>query len=143
MSIDFHPTSAGLLAVGLYDGTVLVYDIRNKHKKPIYHSTVRTMKHTDPVWQIRWNPDISKKYNFYSVSSDGRVMNWTLMKNKLEPEEVIQLKLTGRNSDEETTLIGLASGLCFDFNKFDPNIFILGTEEGRIHKCSKAYSGQY
>jgi len=50
MSIDFHPTSAGLIAVGLYDGTVLVYDIRNKHKKPIYHSTVRTMKHTDPVW---------------------------------------------------------------------------------------------
>jgi dynein intermediate chain 1 len=50
MSIDFHPTSAGLLAVGLYDGTVLVYDLRNKHKKHIYHSTVRTMKHTDPVW---------------------------------------------------------------------------------------------
>lgn len=50
MSLDFHPESAALLAVGLYDGTVLVYDIRNKHKKAIYQSTVRTMKHTDPVW---------------------------------------------------------------------------------------------
>ena len=36
MCLDFHPSSAALLAVGLYDGTVLVYDIRNKHKKPIY-----------------------------------------------------------------------------------------------------------
>jgi dynein intermediate chain 1, axonemal len=36
MSLDFHPESAALLAVGLYDGTVLVYDIRNKHKKAIY-----------------------------------------------------------------------------------------------------------
>jgi dynein intermediate chain 1 len=36
MCLDFHPTSPALLAVGLYDGTVLVYDIRNKHKKPIY-----------------------------------------------------------------------------------------------------------
>lgn len=36
MCLDFHPNSAALLAVGLYDGTVLVYDIRNKHKKPIY-----------------------------------------------------------------------------------------------------------
>lgn len=44
MCLDFHPESAALLAVGLYDGTninwflgtVLVYDIRNKHKKPIY-----------------------------------------------------------------------------------------------------------
>ena len=44
---------------------------------------------------MRWNPDISKKYNFYSVSSDGRIMNWILMKNKLEPEEVFKLKLTG------------------------------------------------
>ena len=52
------------------------------------------------------------------------------MKNKLEPEEVIRLKLIGRNNEDESSLIGLASGLCFDFNKFDPNIFILGTEEG-------------
>lgn len=36
MSLDFHPSEPSLLAVGLYDGTVLVYDIRNKHKKPIY-----------------------------------------------------------------------------------------------------------
>ena len=57
-------------------------------------------------------------------------MNWNLMKNKLEPEELIKLKLTARNNEDESSLIGLASGLCFDFNKFDPNIFILGTEEG-------------
>ena len=36
MCLDFHPTSAALIAVGLYDGHVLVYDVRNKHKKPIY-----------------------------------------------------------------------------------------------------------
>lgn len=95
MCLDFHPSSPSLLAVGLYDGTVLVYDIRNKHKRPIYQSTVRTKKHTDPCWQVRWNPDTSKNYNFYSISSDGRVMNWILMKNKLEPEEVILLRLVG------------------------------------------------
>lgn len=71
MCLDFHPSQASLLAVGLYDGTVLVYDIRNKHKRPIYQSTVRNKKHTDPVWQVRWNPDVSMNYNFYSVFSDG------------------------------------------------------------------------
>jgi dynein intermediate chain 1, axonemal len=30
MCIDFHPDSPALLAAGLYDGTVLVYDIRAK-----------------------------------------------------------------------------------------------------------------
>jgi len=86
MCLDWHPESPSLLAAGLYDGTVVVYDVRNKHNKPIYESTVRTQKHTDPVWQVKWNPDITKKFNFYSISSDGRVMNWSLMKNKLEPE---------------------------------------------------------
>jgi dynein intermediate chain 1 len=83
MCLDWHPQSPSLLAAGLYDGTVVVYDVRNKHNKPIYESTVRTQKHTDPVWQVKWNPDTSKKFNFYSISSDGRVMNWSLMKNKL------------------------------------------------------------
>lgn len=142
MCLDWHPSSPALLAAGLYDGTVLVYDVRNKHNKPIYESTVRTQKHTDPVWQIRWNPDTSKKFNFYSISSDGRVMNWSLMKNKLEPEEIFRLKLTGEK-EEETSFIGLACGLCFDFNKFDNFSFLVGTEEGKIHKCSLAYSGQY
>jgi dynein intermediate chain 1 len=124
----------------------LVYDVRNRNKLPIYSSSVKTKKHSDPVWQIMWNPDISIYFNFYSISSDGRVMNWILMKDKLEPEEVIKLKLVNKKNkqnDEETSLISLACGLCFDFNKFDPFTFIVGTEEGNIHKCSKAYSGQY
>jgi dynein intermediate chain 1 len=51
MCIDFHPHHPALLAVGLYDGTVQVFDIRLKgSNKPIYFSTVRTFKHTDPVW---------------------------------------------------------------------------------------------
>lgn len=126
MCLDFHPKTPALLAVGLYDGTVLVYDIRNRSKKPIYTSTVRTQKHTDPVWQVRWNPDVTK-HNFFSISSDGRVMNWSLMKNKLEPEEVFRLRLVGKN-EEESTLIGLACGLCFDFSKFDSFTFLVGTE---------------
>ena len=84
--------------------------------------------------------------SFYSISSDGRVLNWILMKDKLECEEIIRLKLIDRknkNAEEETALISLACGLCFDFTPSDKYSFILGTEEGNIHKCSTAYSGQF
>ena len=54
MTIDFHPDKPALVAAGCYDGTVMVFDIRHKDNKPIYQSTVRTAKHTDPVWQVRW-----------------------------------------------------------------------------------------
>merc|ERR1711869_101975 len=69
-----------------------------------------------------------------------------LMKNKLESEEVMELKLISgatNNEDDETSLTGLAGGLCFDFNRQSEHLFLVGTEEGRIHKCSKAFSGQY
>jgi dynein intermediate chain 1 len=97
---------------------------------------------------VKWAPlDPAKSLSFYSVSSDGRVTNWNLMKNKLEPEEVVKLKLVVDNEKElsenkkEAFLYGLAGGMCFDFNKFNDSLFLVGTEEGKIHLCSKAYSG--
>jgi dynein intermediate chain 1, axonemal len=151
MCLDFHPKFPALLAVGCYDGTVMVYDIRIKgNNKPIYQSTVRTAKHTDPVWQVRWSTDdVNKNLSFYSISSDGRVTTWNLMKNKLEPEEVIKLKLVADQDKEisdnkkDAFVYGFAGGMCFDFNKFHDQLFLVGTEEGKIHLCSRAYSGQY
>ena len=45
------------------------------------------MKHTAPVWQVRWaKEDPGKPLNFFSVSSDGRVTNWIMHKNELVNE---------------------------------------------------------
>ncbi len=43
------------------------------------------------------------------------------------------------------SLTGMASGSWFDFNPLSGqgHLFLVGTEEGTLHKCSKAYSGQY
>jgi len=61
-------------------------------------------------------------------------------------EPMMSLKLVNNNKDEveeETTLQGLAGGCCFAFSELSSHLFLVGTEEGMIHKCSKAYSGQY
>ena len=52
MCLDIHSEHPFLLAVGLYDGTVAVYDLREGPNNPIYKSTARMGKHTDPVWQV-------------------------------------------------------------------------------------------
>jgi len=146
MCLDFHPQHPSLLAVGCYDGSVMVYNVCNGSKKPIYSSSIKTGKHTDPVWQLHWQEeDFAKELNFYSISSDGRVANWSMSKNELKMEPVMQLKLVNTNKDEpeETSLNSLAGGCCFDFNTKQEHLFIVGTEEGNIHECSKAYSGQY
>lgn len=146
MCLDFHPSYQSLLAVGCYDGTVMVFDVRNKVNRPIYSSSIRTGKHTDPVWQVYWQEeDLAKELNFFSISSDGQVASWIMSKNELKMEPVMQLKLvaTAKDDPDEVNLSGLAGGCCFDFNRHSEHLFIVGTEEGKIHKCSKAYSGQY
>lgn len=178
MCLDFHPVYPSLLAIGCYDGNVYVYDIRLKGSAPIYSSSIKTGKHTDPVWQVSWQiDDMSKELNFFSISSDGLVASWILSKNELKMEPIMQLKLSSSSTSsvssnqnnlpnppqtaggngnssylnynvtkedpEEINLSGLASGTCFAFNSMNEHLFLVGTEEGRIHKCSKAYSGQY
>ena len=146
MCLDFHPHHPSLLAVGLYDGSVMVYDVRNKVNRPIRQCTVKTGKHTDPVWQVKWqDQDLSERsLNFCSVSSDGRVTTWTMSKSELVHEDLMELKLvTDDEGDDADALGSLAGGCCFDFNQAQDHLFVVGTEEGHVHKCSKAYNSQY
>ena len=53
MCLNFHPQHPNLLALGCYDGSVSVFDVR-KGGQPLYTSTAATGKHTDPVWEIFW-----------------------------------------------------------------------------------------
>ena len=55
MSIDFHTDYPYLVAVGLYDGNVSVYDLSDHDglTKSTYSSSVKTYKHSDPVWQVK------------------------------------------------------------------------------------------
>ena len=149
MCLDFHPTQPALLACGLYDGSVCVFDLRQKStekkSKPIYLSTVKTGKHMDPVWEIHWSKD-DVNFRFFSISTDGRVTSWTLSKNELLFADVMKLSMNDSaeaNDDPENALIGLAGGMCFDFSKDSENIFIVGTQEGLVRRCSKAYNAQY
>jgi dynein intermediate chain 1 len=149
MAIDFHPKHSSLLACGLYDGSVCVFDLRQKNSekklKPVYASTVKTGKHTDPVWEVHWSKD-DVNLQFFSISSDGRVTSWTLAKNELQFADVMKLTMSDVAADPdepESALIGLSGGMCFDFSKENENLFIVGTAEGLIRRCSKAYNAQY
>ena len=82
----------------MYDGSVAVYDMRSKSEQPLYLSTPKTGKHTDPVWQVSWQADdLDKNRNFCSVSSDGRVTSWTLIKSDLHASDLIVLRSDADN----------------------------------------------
>jgi len=156
MCVDWHPDHPALLAAGLYDGTVCVYDVRDRSGKPLFVSTNPKTKHTDPVWQVRWARDESgRNLNFYSISSDGRVTNWIINKNELVAEDVVQIKLVPKREEGNTVAAasataaeppvstGLAGGSCMDWNRLNEHLFVVGTEEGSLHCYSKTFHTQY
>lgn len=115
LSIDFHPDFTNLLAVGCYDGTVLVFDVARKAGSMIYKSSVESGTHTEPVWQVAWETtDSQKALQFYSTSSDGKVLVWELSKKDLKPEVAMQLRMQNAEDEDGSSLAG---GCCFDFNK--------------------------
>ncbi|ORX43774.1 WD40 repeat-like protein [Piromyces finnis] len=113
----------------------------------------------------------SKGEILVTISTDGRVIQWNL-KHGLEFTELMFLKRVTKqdfpehnskdnnnnsnnnnNNNNNNKLFKkkkipsfisrLSGGLCFDFNSKDSNIYLTGTEDGVIHKCSCSYSEQY
>ncbi|KAJ3023508.1 cytoplasmic dynein with WD40 domain [Thoreauomyces humboldtii] len=154
MSLDFHPQHHSMIAVGLYDGSVAVYSMQEKSDGPLFKSAPKAGKHTDPVWQVCWQKDdLDGNANFFSISTDGRITQWTLLKTELNHTDVIKLRLEMDTPDVDAAggdaatdpgqLFSLAGGSCFDFHKQLDHLFVVGTEEGKIFKCSKEYNNQY
>ncbi len=163
LSLDFHPVRISLLVAGMYDGTVSVFDIKQKQRTPIIQCDIRTQRHMDPVWQVKWYSQAEKnEFVFFSISSDGKVNKWSFFKNKakLECEEMITLKYSDSQNElyagmqnqegemkekEDGFVFGNAGGMCFDFNKHKgkEHLFVLGTEEGHIHLCSAKHRGHF
>ncbi|XP_048255651.1 dynein axonemal intermediate chain 4-like isoform X2 [Haliotis rufescens] len=153
-ALDFSTANPNLLAVGMYDGGVAIYNVRHMKDEPIVDNFGSSGKHTAPVWQIRW---IEKERGsgderaevIVSISTDGRVTQWSIRKG-FENYDLMRLKrvttrIGGKTREKkgEAFISRQAGGLCFDFHSRDTNIYLAGTEEGHIHKCSCSYNEQY
>jgi len=151
MTVAFNKDHPALLCCGMYDGSVAVYDMRKHDGVPIFQSNSPETKHTEPVWQVYWGKENEKgNINFYSISSDGLVLNWSLAKTELAKENVCTLSLLENTEGEEEkseddvgALLGVAGGSCFDFNVHNPHLFVVGTEEGSIMLYSKEYNTRF
>ncbi|XP_044796138.1 dynein axonemal intermediate chain 1 isoform X2 [Bubalus bubalis] len=146
MCLDMHVDHPYLVVVGHYDGNVAIYNLKKPHSQPSFRSSAKSGKHTDPVWQVRWQKDdMDHNLNFFSVSSDGRIVSWTLVKSELVHTDVIKLKVEDSTTEglEGLQIHTVACGTAFDFHREIDYLFLVGTEEGKIYKCSKSYSSQF
>ncbi|KAM6079204.1 dynein axonemal intermediate chain 4 isoform 2-T2 [Theristicus caerulescens] len=156
-ALDFSMASPNLLAVGMYNGSVAIYNVQSCNDAALLDSSESSNKHTGPVWQLRWveqDRDATgdgKKERLICISADGRITEWLIQKRldctdlmKIKRTESEKKKLPGEKERKREALISRqAAGMCFDFHPKDTNFYLAGTEEGHIHKCSCSCNAQF
>ncbi|NXI43275.1 WDR78 protein, partial [Galbula dea] len=156
-ALDFSLASPNLLAVGMYDGSVAICDVQSRASTTaLLDSSDSSNNHTGPVWQLRWveqdrgTEGGGRKERLLCISADGRVTEW-FIQPRLDCTDLMKIKQTEREKklpwEKERTREALISrqapGMCFDFHPKDTNIYLCGTEEGHIHRCSALCSEQF
>ncbi|XP_050818876.1 dynein axonemal intermediate chain 4 isoform X3 [Gopherus flavomarginatus] len=156
-ALDFSLANPNLLAVGTYNGTVAIYNVQTHNTTALLDSSESFDKHIGPVWQLKWieqdrgTTGDDKGEILISISADGRITKWLIRKGlgctdlmKLKRTASERKKLTGEKEKKSEALISRqAPGMCFDFHPRNTNIYLAGTEEGHIHKCSCSYNEQF
>uniref|UniRef100_F7CJP1 Dynein axonemal intermediate chain 4 n=1 Tax=Monodelphis domestica TaxID=13616 RepID=F7CJP1_MONDO len=156
-SVDFSIASPNLLAIGYYNGTIAIFNVQSNNKVSVLDSSESSHKHVGPVWQLQWveqdrgTTGEEKKEILVTVGADGRITKWIIQKG-LICHDLMKLKRTTsdrqrkqneREKKGEALISRQAPGMCFAFHPKDTNLYLAGTEEGHIHKCSCSYNEQY
>ena len=66
MANNYHFVARYLVCVGFYDGSVAVFNVKDKRPGPVYKSTAKSGKHTDPVWQV-WAASINRSAEHFII----------------------------------------------------------------------------
>ncbi|XP_069881872.1 dynein axonemal intermediate chain 4 [Dipodomys merriami] len=156
-TVDFSIGTPNLLAVGFHNGTIAIYNVQSKSNVPVLDCSESPLKHLGPIWQLQWieqdrgTTGDDKREILVSISADGRICKWVIRKG-LDCHDLMRLKRTSLGSNKkggekekkgEALISRQAPGMCFSFHPKDTNIYLAGTEEGLIHKCSCSYNEQY
>ncbi|KAM3143896.1 hypothetical protein pb186bvf_003947 [Paramecium bursaria] len=127
----FHPFSPSLIIGGLYNGQVVIWDIRTK-QTPEKRTTLNSGGHSFPIYGLSVVGS-QNAHNLISVSNDGKVCMWNMgMLN--QPQKVIDLKVKARHPNLQPPGPQEVNVTCLGFPNGDANNFYIGSEDGALYK---------
>ncbi|KAG2461654.1 WDR78 protein, partial [Polypterus senegalus] len=134
-SLDFSIGNPNLLAVGMHNGEIVIFNVQRQEDTPLIDSSNCFNKHTGPVWQLQWIEQErgasgdDKGDSLISVSADGKIAKWYLRKG-LDCTDLMKLKRTRGDKSKKPTgekdrkiealISRQAPGMCFDFHPKSP-----------------------
>lgn len=143
-SVTFHPTLPTILALGTYHGALMVWDTEKSEELIVAPTSEHS--HSEPITKISWIPGAnSLASQIVTIGGDGKVLLWTLSRKSESSTPQIELvrgfSLMNKRGGESTVAGGTAMSFSTanqikNHHQPDYNVFVVGTESGRVYKCA-------
>jgi WD40 repeat protein len=132
-ALAFHLTKPSILASGNMNGEIYIWDVSKEEMIPMYKSKIGDYFHTERITSLLWMQNrqaASIKFNLLSMSTDGKILVWDMMKKLQYPTKGHMLfrKKEGVSCQVAGTSISQSIG--------DKNTFIVGSEAGSLFRCT-------
>lgn len=154
-SLAFSQANPHLLAVGFYDGDVIVIDISCSELCIVSQSDRFKSRTFEPIWQIKWyNDEYSDSEFVMCTGQDGRISRYQRTKTtemvysqlmrvcRLEGE-VQGVHRPRRCISDEVNICRYPAALVLRRHPTSRDIYFIGTDEGCLYKCSINYPNQH
>ncbi|CRG99431.1 Dynein intermediate chain 2, ciliary, putative [Plasmodium relictum] len=140
-SIEWSSVNYSIIIIGLSNGNICIYDLKKKKKdRLIFESNLRELYNRDIISKIIFHQNTK---TFYSVSYDGNIFQWKYNNKFTVGEKLLTLEKEMDDSNGCLNIMHTQSITCIDFNPFQMNLFLIGTNKGKIYLYSSTYSDHY
>ncbi len=145
--IACHPQNPALVAVGTFNGKILVFNTAlcgTKEDPLIAQSKIDDCFHHEPLSSICWILEYDRRgrriYGIATTSGGGKVLTWSLENNLLAPSR--GFRVSSKSASRNARFGG--SSMSFVKSRHHVGVsassLVVGTESGRIFRCFRSSS---
>lgn len=153
-SVSFSEKNPNWLACGFANGDVLILDITSYTVKTIAKSKRETNPCFDPIWVTNWRAVDRETEYVMTACQDGRINRFTSTKthdficSPMMRVSTVEGKLKGLETAKtclkvDVPITRYPAALCMKWHPTIDHVYLVGTDEGCIHKCSTHYLNQH
>ncbi|XP_035436529.1 dynein axonemal intermediate chain 4-like [Spodoptera frugiperda] len=153
-SVGFSKRNPNWLACGFCDGDVIILDITSYSIKIIARSKRDTNPCFEPIWVISWSSlEIDSEF-VMTACQDGRIRRFQSTKTHefistpMMRVSAVEGKLKGLETTKpcpkhDVPITRYPAVLCMIWHPTIDHCYLVGTDEGCIHRCSTHYLNQH
>lgn len=153
-SIAFSENNPNWLGCGFANGDVLILDVTSYTVKTIAKSKRDTNPCFEPIWVTNWHAIDQDTEYVITTCQDGRINKFTNTKTHdfictpMMRVTTVEGKMKGLETAKTCLKVDVPitrhpAALCMKWHPSVEHIYLVGTDEGCIHKCSTHYLNQH